>query len=247
MRIVLATFFLVNAFAAPAMARVFTLSKERFASYLVGSYGLSNLKNTPYYGESSSAYSYTTEYPNLLGGEFGFIYFNGRLGWRFGFDSIKPLKVEGQARDGSGTNLYTYLNEVTVLTPKIGLDLNLYANSYYRVSINGFFGTAALTSKTDYSAVTIAPNAAHSVDERSSAPCYGGGVTQEISFFDTTTFVLEIGYRQLKFTNVKYAADVTTFSGAVSKGDEVRNADGSAHEIDFTGAYASAGLRVYLF
>ncbi len=63
---------------------------------------------------------------------------------------------------------------------------------------------------------------------------------------DTTTVVVEFGYRQLKVDNLKYSKDVTTFSGAKSSGDAVVTSSGEKRELDFSGGFISLGFRFYM-
>src|SRR4051812_9367085 len=104
--------------AAVAEARVFDLKKERFSSYLLVGMSQSNLKDTPFVGESSAA-NFSDPYGMLTSGEFGFNFGQGPLGFRFGFEIIKPLILEGTGQNAGGGNLYTYSSTISVLTPKI--------------------------------------------------------------------------------------------------------------------------------
>lgn len=247
-RLFLSLAVLLIIYPQPVFARVFNLASESFASYLVGTSSQANLRDTPMAGESAIIDSYNTHYSKATGGEFGFAYISGKVGFRFGFEVLKPPTLEGDAKDGTGAKRFNYINSMLVMTPKIGMDINLITRSWFRFGVYGFWGSAGLSSTTEYSRLSnIAPNASHTVEMRSTAPTYGGGLTSEIALFDTTTLVLEAGYRQLKFTNIKYATDVTTFEGAVVKGDAVENYDGTDRNIDFTGAYFGAGFRFYLF
>jgi hypothetical protein len=230
----------------PAWGRVFDLQREKFSSYLIGGISQSNLKDTPMMGESTAA-SFSDVYSNITSGEFGVTYAKGVLGLRFGFEIIKPLNLTGNALNGAAATIYSYQTNITVMNPKIGADVNIYTGQKYRLMLYGYYGIASYSASISYSGVTIPPNADHSVEHRSSAPCYGGGIAGEIAFFDTTTFIFEAGYRQLKFVNIKYGNDVTSFQGAKVKGDAVLNEDLTNHQVDFTGVVLNAGLRFYLF
>lgn len=86
----------------------------------------------------------------------------------------------------------------------------------------------------------------HSVNAKGGGAVYGGTLGVESHLTDTTTYIFEFGYRQMKINNFKYSKDVTTFSGAVAAGDPVLDANGEARILDFTGGYVSLGFRFYL-
>lgn len=234
----------VFAFSLSAEAKIFDLSKSKFGSYLLFSGEESNLKDTPLVGESAAtSFSDTYKYP--VGGEFGFMYTGNRVGFRFGVESMAPPAIEGNASSGNSI-VYHYRNTMTVIAPKIGMEIYFKSTGWYRISGYGFFGQANLVSETDYSAAELTPGD-HNVNQKSSASMYGGGLMVEASVFDNTTLLLEAGYRQLKFSNVLYSKDITTFNGTYSSGDRVVNADGTDRLIDFTGTYVMLGFRFYLF
>ena len=231
--------------SACAQARVFDLAKQEFGSYLIFSGSQSNLKETPFAG-LTVADDFSDSYKSPVGGEFGLMYVDNKVGFRFGFEVIKPPPTEGYAKNG-GVTKYYYKDNISVLVPKIAMEINFISQPAYRFLGYGFFGQANLVESTDYSAVAIAPNTSHTVDAKGAANMSGGGLAFEFSAFDSTTLIFEVGYRQLKFPNLIYSKDVTSFSGAVTSGTSLKNADGSDHQIDMTGAYAALGFRIFLF
>jgi hypothetical protein len=226
-------------------ARVFDLAKEKFGSYLLFSAQQSNLKDTPM-SLLTAANTFSDAYANPVGGEFGFMYEKGHIGFRFGFEVMKPAPVEGYAKAGSVYKYY-YKDNTTALAPKMAMEINFKTGSWYRFLGYGYYGQASLTETTDYSGLVISPNVDHTVNAKSSAAMYGGGLAMELSIFDTTTLMIEGGYKQLKFTNISYGKDITTFDGAHQSGDTIKNQDLTNHEIDMTGAYVVVGFRFYLF
>ncbi len=232
-------------FSPLLQARVFDLSKQKFGSYLIFSSSQSNLKETPFAG-LTVADDFSDTYKLPVGGEFGLMYEDNNVGFRFGFEIIKPPPVEGYAKNSSSTKYY-YKDNISVLVPKLAMEINFISKPTYRFLGYGFFGQANLVESTEYSAVAIAPSSSHTVDAKAAANMSGGGVAFEFCAFDTTTLIFEVGYRQLKFTNLIYSKDVTTFAGAVTSGTSIKNSDGSDHQIDMTGAYAALGFRIFLF
>lgn len=236
-------FFL--ALSSPVHARVFDLSKERFGSYLIFTGSQSNLKDTPFAG-LTVANEFTDIYSLPVSGEFGFMYENKNIGFRFGFETLKPSPREGYAKLNN-VNQYYYKDDLSALSPKMAMEINFLTRSKYRFLGYGFFGRANLTETTVYTEVSIAPTVNHTVNMKSSGNMSGGGVAFEFHAFDTTTLIFEVGYRQLKFANIIYSKDVTSFEGAVTSGTTVKNTDGTNHQIDMSGAYAGLGFRIFLF
>lgn len=228
-----------------AQARIFDLNRFTLASTLVYSAASTRLSNMPMHG-MSTATSFAEEYKLPTSYEFGMVYSDGFYGFRFGFEVIKPAGIAGDAKSNSAT-LYHYDNNLLATAFKLGLDINFYNTNSYRVGAFGYYGNATLTDTTVYSSVNVAPNVNHTVETKASAPVYAGGMFAEFAAFDTTTFIIEVSYRSLKFSALKYNADVTSFDGAKEKGGVVQNLDGTDHEIDFTGVVAAVGIRIYLF
>ena len=237
--------FFILFFSSLSHARIFDLGKDKFGSYLIFSSSQSNLKETPFAG-LTTANDFSDTYKVPLGGEFGFMYEDNKVGFRFGFEILKPSPTEGYAKLNNVTQYY-YKDNISALVPKIAMEINFISRPRYRLLGYGFLGQANLVESTDYSAVAIAPNASHTVEAKGAATMSGGGVAFEFSAFDTTTLIFEVGYRQLKFPNMIYSKDVTTFAGAVTSGTSIKNADGTDHQVDMTGAYAALGFRIFLF
>lgn len=240
-------FFLLISFAAlPAQARVFNLNKENFASYLAVSYGPSQIGINALEGESAAT-EFSSSVAANQGGEFGFVYATSRVSWRFGFELLKPAALTG-IEAGDGTNpSYTVSSVVMAYLPKVGIELNLRTMDQWRVYIFGHFGTGTLSVTNTYTDVAIAPGADFVVKYQGAATTQGGGMGYEFTAFDTTSVLIEAGYRQMTFDKVVYAEDVTDFQGAHAAGDQAMWTDGKRREIDFTGGYVTIGARWYLF
>jgi opacity protein-like surface antigen len=74
------------------------------------------------------------------------------------------------------------------------------------------------------------------------------GLGMETLFTDNVTFTMDVGYRYLPVTALKYKGDAKTLQkpGGVSKGDPVVNADGSSRTLNMGGLIIGVGFRFYL-
>lgn len=230
-----------------AQARVFSMGNESFAGYLLLTDGISAVKDQAF-AKESSATAYDNDFKYNMGGEFGFSYITGRAGWRFGFEIIKPATLNGvSATNAGGTELYQVKSDLSCYIPKLGLELIVRQTPTMRMAIFGYGGTASLAMKNDYTNVTIAPSADFSVEAKSAANLMGGGLLTEFHTMDSTTLMIELGYRDLKFKEIKYSKNVAAgFNGAITAGDLVLDTDGSNRTISFSGAYLSLGFRFWL-
>lgn len=252
MKIFLGAGFIAVLFVFPARAhaRVFSLDQETFASYLTFSYGPSKVLDNAFYSEEASVASFSEDQKTNLGGEFGFVYATKRINWRFGFEILKPAIVRSTAANASGAAVYDVKSEITGYLPKIGVEINLKTTPAYRVMLFGYFGTTSVTVQNDYTNVTVAPMTDFTTKYKGNCSTKGGGLAFEYAAFDTSTFTLEFGYRDSVVDKLVYSADVNGFSGTTHSAGDRANwlaEDGKARELDFSGAYVSAGFRFYLF
>ncbi|MES3039039.1 MAG: hypothetical protein V4736_14120 [Bdellovibrionota bacterium] len=223
------------------------MAKESFASYLLINGGNSNLGSKALDGESSAGVFSKTVDRNM-GGEFGFVYLQQRFALRFGFEFLKPDRLEGtSASTSSGSaELYKVDSEVIGYIPKVGAEIHLLQFENQRVYLQGTVGLASVTLKNAYTDVTIAPTASHTVEAKGTGNLIQGGIGYEVYVFDKTTFATELNYRSLVIDNLKYSKSVTTFSGAKFDGQDYVGASGAQRTLDFTGYYISIGFRWWL-
>lgn len=233
-------------FSESSEARVFGLTQQQFASYFKVNASQSPLRDSPWVLESAADAS-STKYGTTTGGEFGFTLAGALLNWNFGFEIIKPTKLSGIQATQAGTQVYQIDSDITGYAPKAGFEITPWSNPTQKVFVFSYVGTASITMKNDYTSLTIAPNVDHSVEMSGTGNLVGAGMGYEAHFFDTTSFVIELGYRALKIDNFKYTKSVTTFSGAVTAGQAARQTDGSLRSLDLGGTYINLGLRFWLF
>ncbi len=239
--------FFILAFVKPAYSRVFSMGKESFGGYFLLTGGNSAIKDKAFANESTAT-AYDGAYNLNTGGEFGFSYLTGRATWRFGFEVIKPTALSGVSSTLGGSEVYQVKSDLSCYIPKIGIELIVKQTPTLRLALFGYGGTASLAMKNDYSLLTIAPNADFSLESKSAANLMGGGFLTELYMMDTTTFMLELGYRDLKFKEIKYSKNVASaFNGSITAGDVVVDNTGANRMIDLSGAYISVGFRIWLY
>lgn len=232
---------------ARAEARVFNINNESFASYFNITGATSSIGDNAFAGEASSTDTYSGKVSNNYSGEFGFLYATPAVSLRFGFEIFKPSALKDvTATNSGGTDIYKVSSDITAYAPKLGLEINLQKTATFRAFLAAYAGAGSISYKNDYSIMSYPSVNDHTVEAKGSGTLYGGSLGVENHMTDTTTYVFELGYRQMKFENLKYNKDVTTFSGSKTAGDPVLDADGNKRVIDFTGGYISLGFRFYM-
>lgn len=228
-------------------ARVFDINSEKLASYLVFNMAMSGAPKAAFENEANTSYLYDKSVKYNMGSDFGILYATSFLNYRFGFEILKPDVLQKITASNGGTTVYQIDSQAVAYAPKLGVEINLRRENNNRSYAFGYMGTASLNVKNSYSGSTIAPLGAHSVEMSSSAQLIGYGIGQEGFMTDTTTYLFEVGYRQLNFNSLKYKSDVTTFSGSKTSGSKVVDVDGNAREINLGGYYLSLGFRIYMY
>jgi hypothetical protein len=225
---------------AGAQARVLDINAEKFATYFAVTGGPSALKQSAFLDEANPAYTYDKKVDYNYSGEFGLLYSVGKIGFRFGFEIFKPSTLSDVNASNGGATAYTFNSSYTAYAPKVGLEINLYKDSNSRAFIAGYAGAASVGVKNDYDT--------HSEEMKGNGTLYGGGAGYEGPLADNTTFVLEAGYRALKFEKLTYSKDVPSAitGGSHIAGDPVNDVNGQARTLNFGGMYLSVGFRFYL-
>lgn len=229
-----------------AQARVFDLTSEKLASYLVFNLGNSTVGKSLYENEANTSYTYSKSVKYNTGADFGLLYATSLLNYRFGFEILKPDLIKSETAMNGATEVYKLNSEVLIYAPKAGVEINLRKSNRDRSFLFGAVGTASLSAKNAYSASTIAPVGAHDVEMTGSGQLLNYGLGQEGTLTDTTTYLFEFGYRSLKFDKLKYKSAVTTFSGAKVAGETVLSGT-SNRSLDLSGYYIAIGFRIYMY
>jgi hypothetical protein len=239
-----------------SQARVFDMNREKFAAYLKAQYAPTTIKKSGFEAASNNNETYNAEMTTLYGGEFGFIYSTRFVGMRFGLEVIRPPTLKVTASDASGaTPYYDLASDVSVVIPKVGLEIIVGQWKESRIFLNANYGQGNLGMVNSYT-FTAAGTAAtggmtdYTEDGRGSATNIDGSLGLETLLFDTTTLAFEAGYRTMSFSTINHNRDVATGTlaqaGAITKGTQMLNANGSARTLDFTGPFVNLMFRFWV-
>lgn len=240
-------------FSATAQARELDLTSEKFAPYIRGEYQTWGKKQSTFDTSSGTGNSFKGEIPFLSNYEFGFVYSIREVSLRFGFEVIYPATVKGiSATNAAGTELFTLDSDVSAYVPRLGLDINIKNWQRSRIFLNATYGIANLTVQNSYGFTTDGSAAYPGMTDfreetKATAPLTEVSLGWEFSAFDTTTIVLDAGYRALKFDSLTHNVPVTSFQGAVGKGDKALDTNGVARKLDLSGPFASLQFRFWVF
>lgn len=237
-------------FSSSAQARVFNINKETSAAYFLVSAGGSQVGTAAVDGESGTNVSFSGGSNYNYSGEFGFLYSRPLASLRFGFEIFKPMALESTANNGT-SDLYSVKGDILGYIPKLSLEVNVHGTPTYRSFVAVTVGSANITMKNNY-VLTAAGQAAfpgvadHEAESKGSGTLLSASLGYEGILSDTTTVVVEFGYRQLKIDNLKYSKDVTTFSGSKTSGDALLDSSGNQRELDFSGGFIALGFRFFM-
>lgn len=231
-----------------AQARVFNINKEKFSAYIRGTWGPS-FESTLNSESSGSGVTLNSSHSNALSGEFGFAYVARSANLRFGLEVLRPKEIsDSPGTDSAGTEMYQMTSEISILVPKVMLEISLKKWAVSRLFIAGGAGYASLAARNSY---TFTPSSTFGLqdfyeDLRGGALMSEGLLGFESLLTDTTTYVIEGGYRSVNFAEIKHNRDTTTFQGPVFKGDPATNMDGSKRALNFSNYYVGVSLRFWL-
>lgn len=240
-------------FTSSGWARVFNFSGEKFAPYIKGSYQPTTVGDQAFATSSGTGNTFSSKNTYNTSFEFGFAYGFKGMRLRFGFEALKPPTLSGvTGADAGGTSMYALNSDILGYAPKIGFELNLKEWPTSRLYVSGDYGAMSVTVKNTY-AFTADGTAAYpgmvdfTEELKGSGQAIDGAVGFEFLAFDTTTFSIEVGYRTMTIANLKHNLPVTSFQGAVVKGDAALNDDGTARALALSNLYASLGFRFWIF
>lgn len=233
----------------PAHARVFDINRDSVAPYFMATGGGSQVATAALDGEGNDGVTFSGAVNYLYTGEFGLLYSRSAASVRFGFEILKPTLLDSTAKNGT-TELYTANSELLGYVPKVTLELNLHKTQKFRSFLAMGAGLASLNMKNTYVLTTDGQAAYpgvvdHTAESKADTTLASAALGYEGLLSDTTTILVEFGFRQLKFDNFKHTKEVTTFSGAKVSGDKLVTNTGTDRVMDFSGGYLSLGFRFY--
>lgn len=239
-------------FGGLAEARVFQMGSEHFATYLRGQYQTAGQKDESFAPSGGTGATYDSSYTANMSYEFGFIYATPAVNFRFGFEVIKPTDLKDiKGSSSGGTTWYTLSDNISGYAPKIGLEISLKKWGNSRIYVNGDYGYATVNVQNSYTFTTAGTTQFPGMsDFREEVEGTGSLIESSLGYefllSDTTTLVLDAGYRALQIDSFTHKQAVKTFQGTVAKGDTAKNTDGSNRTLNLSGAFASLWLRFWI-
>jgi hypothetical protein len=237
--------------ASPAGARVFSYKDSALAAYVRGTGGFSQLTQDAFANESGAGTSVNGSSKYNYGAEVGFaMNLEANTHLRIGAELIRQMPVNGEGSDSSGTSRYTLNSTVFVFNPNIAIEHVYSVKGILRYYLAVGVGYANVTVVNDYK-MTAAGTSALGVSDfketmEANVLSSQASVGLETLFTDNVTFMADFGYRYLPVKGLKYKNEMTNFTGAVHKGDDVLNADGSKRNLNLGGLFGGVSFRFYL-
>lgn len=231
-------------------ARVFNLANENFAPYFRGSIGLSSIGKSAYEHSSGTTTVFSEEPDYNYSGEAGFLFASPRLGFTLGIEFLTSQKMSIAGTNTSGTELMDLESQVKATILKGGVLFFYKSTNMYRgyVGFNGGFANLKLQNEyqltTDgtslYSLTTVSEQAV------AQAIMYELIFGFEFNLADTTTMMIEGGYRYLSVNDWEYDGSGTNFLGSYTEGGSVLNHDGTKRQSNLSGWILAIGFRFYI-
>lgn len=234
-----------------AQARTFNVVNDTFAVYLRGALDTAPLENTLANESAGSQTQVDVEHEKKISGELGVFIASPELNIRMGLEFIRPPEAENVlgTRTTDGAQMYAVKSEVSVLAPKVSIESNLKRWPEARVFISAGYGYAMLTAMNSYS-IYDSPQYSGLTDFKEELTATGtlleGTIGYENLLADTTTFVLEAGYRSLKFDSIDYKKATTNFQGNVNGGQKALNTAGHPRTLDLSGVIFAISFRFWM-
>lgn len=236
--------------SAPSFARVFSFEKENLASYFRGSGGLSRVSSDAFSRSSGSDTKFSDEVSYGFGGEVGvMLSVKSLMSLRLGIELLQPNPLkEIKGKDAVGTELMSLTSRIFVVNPMATVDIYFFKHPTYR----GFFfvgaGLAKVTLKNEYAFTAASTYGVTDYTEKSEASLISAhtGVGIETLFVDNVTAAIEMGYRHMPVSDLKYSSDVTTISGPRTQGASLVNDDGNKRTLDLSSWFIGFSCRFYI-
>lgn len=228
------------------------MGKEKFGTYLRMTYAPWTQGATPFNGSGGASTTvFNKDWTSTNTYEFGFLYTSNKLTWKFGFEMIQqPKLAENAGSSAAGAKHYDMSSELSVATPKVGLEIVMRQWPNSRLFAGVEYGFSTLTLQNSYSGIdtgVYAGMADFREELKGTSNLIGGMIGFETLMSDTTTVCLDVGYRSLSFAGVNHNVAATTFQGPVTVGQAANDNNGSARKLDMTGYYASLWFRIWVY
>lgn len=246
------TRFLVVALAlitSVAEARNLDLKNERLAPFLRGTFGYCLAGTSAFGGSSGNDTTFDKSANFSTGGEFGFIVTGQSLAMRISIEYLIPKQLTSvDGLNAAGTRQFSLESKMGALIPQVNFDMNLRTTNSSRFFVGGGVGMATLTLDNEY---TMAPGNSYGLAdhvESGEGRTLGGQgyVGYETHFTDVVSISLDLGYRYYNFTTINSTKNVTSFTGAQTAGQPLKDMAGGDRQINLSGPFSALTFRFYL-
>lgn len=237
-----------------ASARIFSFEDLRVAAFFRGTGGMHMMGQDAFSQSSgSSTYFESKDSPSFnYSGEIGLLFQMGdNFAARIGIEGLQTRQIEAPGYNGTGTHLMTVDSKIVAFVPNLTFDFNL---SKTPTTKSFFFiggGYVQVKGTNEYDLTTDGSTeygGAADYKEVVSGTAFMGqaGLGFEFLFVDNATLTTEVGWRYLPISDLEYTQDVTTVTGAKSKGAKAVNNNGRARTYDMGGPFVGIALRFYI-
>lgn len=240
------------ALGGAAHARVFNWKEATLAAFVRANGGATSLGKHAFADSLGDGEAVDASSRLNYGGEIGVLlapgpFFHVRVGAEL--LQYRPIS-EAAGVDPGGTEMYRLDSSVSVFNPNVTLEFAGMPKGTLRYYGYVGAGYADVTVENKFR-MTIAGASAHGVGDfnellsgQTLSATAGGGV--EILFNDNVTCALDLGWRYLRVSSLKYKGDAATIRGNVTKGEAALNPSGEPRTLDLSGLTVGVGFRFYL-
>lgn len=243
--------FLLLLASQPAFARRFEFKDVTLGTYFKGTYGPSQVLDSPYGKSSGTGTTFDKKIETNYSGEFGVALAADAFTLRFAAELLMPrhlTDVKGQ--DAAGAELFNLDTNTSALIPWAYLDINLLNGSIGKLYAGAGAGYAYVKMENKYTftdAGTAAFGKADYVEKGETQAIAAAFYTGfELHFADNTTLLMDAGYRYLPIRSLNHLKAANTLVGDVARGDPMLKHDGGQREVDFSGPYVGLAFRFYI-
>lgn len=221
-----------------AHARVFNWKDATVAPYMRGTAQTMSL--------GQSAFEDSIPAGDTIDGSARFGY-GGELGVLLGATPFVRVRLGAELMQaqsvGETTAAYRLDSSVSVFNPNVTFEYAGMPQGSYRYYGFASVGYAMATVENKFRD-SSAGDYAEIAEGRSVSGAVGIGV--EWLFTESATLALDLGYRYLRLSSLKYKASASGLSGDVTKGDVALDRAGQPRALDLGGVTVGIGFRFYL-
>lgn len=247
---------IVVAFPIKGMARVFDFSGYQSAAYFHGTAGTVSSGDQFFADSSGASTSFSDSVDYNFGGELGFMFaINPKLAMRIGIEFVQTKGLQTTGKDSGGTAQMDVESQTIVVNPQFSMEWSISSTGTSRTLffIGGGYGTGTISNNY---VLTTGPGGGTttypSADPNYKEAVTGTSITSHVGygwefyFLDNVTMLLDLGYRYMSFTSLKYKSAANTVHGSAAEGASAKDNLGRAREFDLGGPFVGIGFRFYI-